>query len=81
MGGDTVGFRRDRSASALRGELVADTKKREIPILVYTVNDHGPESVADHLATLDVDGVFTDDPNALIRFYDSGPRTSGGAPR
>ena len=81
MGGDTVAFRQERSANALRVELVAELQKRDIPLLVYTVNDHGPESLADHLGRLKVDGIFTDDPDSIKRFYDSGPGTSAGAPR
>jgi len=37
-------------------------RSREVPILVYTVNDHQPGGLADHLAELEVDGLFTDDP-------------------
>jgi glycerophosphoryl diester phosphodiesterase len=45
--------------------LVERLREREAPVLVYTVNDFGPGSLARQLAALGVDAIFTDDPVGL----------------
>jgi glycerophosphoryl diester phosphodiesterase len=69
LGCNTALYREERAAKSLRGEAVAGLKKVRIPILAYTVNDHGPESLAEHMAQLGVDGLFTDDPAGLGRYF------------
>ena len=44
---------------------IAELKSRTIPILVYTINDSSHGGLADQLAELGVDGLFTDDPLAM----------------
>ena len=65
LGSASVRYRRARSASALCGNGVAELKSRAIPILVFTVNDSSHGGLADQLAELGVDGLFSDDPLAL----------------
>jgi glycerophosphoryl diester phosphodiesterase len=69
IGSESVRYRRDRRATSLRGEVVAALKGERIPILAYTVNDHGPDSLAEHLAQLGTDGLFTDDPAGLAGYF------------
>jgi glycerophosphoryl diester phosphodiesterase len=72
LGADSNAYRRQRSAAALRGGDVAELKSHGIPILVYTVNDHSPGGLADHLAELGVDGLFTDDPAGMRDHFGRG---------
>ncbi len=65
LGADAVSYRRQRSARALRHEIVTDLKQIGIPVLVYTVNHQAEGNLAPHLAEIGVDGVFTDDPSGL----------------
>jgi glycerophosphoryl diester phosphodiesterase len=69
LGSESIGYRREPAAKSLRGGAIAELKKERIPILAYTVNDHGPNSLAEHMAQLDVDGLFTDDPAGLDRYF------------
>ena len=62
VGSETVMYRRDRAPRSLEGDLVADLKRNGVPTLVYTVNDHGAGSLAEHLEWIGVAGFFTDDP-------------------
>ena len=41
-----------------------------VPVFVYTVNDAAEGGKADHLISWPVDGVFTDDPAALLARFD-----------
>ena len=50
----------------MRGGELEGLKSFGIPILVYTVNDGARRGLAEHLAELGVDGLFSDDP-ALVR--------------
>ncbi len=50
------------------GDVVTALKRRGTPLLVYTVNETGTNSVSDQLAALGVDGLFTDDPAGLVNF-------------
>ena len=52
--------------------------KSDVPVLVYTVNDAGPNGLAARLAEAGVSGLFTDDPAslaALCRITPSSTRT------
>ncbi len=62
LGSESISYRQGRSAEALWSDGIAELRSRGIPILVYTVNDHQPGGLADHLAELGVAGLFTDDP-------------------
>jgi glycerophosphoryl diester phosphodiesterase len=62
MGADSVAYRRSPGSQSLNGSLVAELRDRGIPTLVYTVNDFGAESLADHLWQAGVAAIFTDDP-------------------
>lgn len=44
--------------------LLAELAGREMPLLVYTVNDHAPGGLADRLADLGASAIFTDDPGS-----------------
>jgi glycerophosphoryl diester phosphodiesterase len=37
-----------------------------VPVLVFTVNDHAPDGLADRLRTAGVSGIFTDAPGPLV---------------
>lgn len=68
---DSVGagsdrYRRDPSARTLRVEDLSALKDAEVPVCVYTVNDHRPGGLSDHLAEAGVAGLFTDDPAGLV---------------
>jgi glycerophosphoryl diester phosphodiesterase len=78
LGAESIAYRREPGARSLRADRVAELKKRHIPILVYTVNSQGPEGLAEHMARIGVDGLFTDDPHALTRDFE---RNSGAAHR
>jgi glycerophosphoryl diester phosphodiesterase len=70
VGSESIAYRRQPSAGSLRSELITEIKNRHVPILVYTVNDRGKESLAAHLAEVGVDGLFTDDPGGLKQYFD-----------
>ena len=72
LGAESVSYRRSRSATALRRDMVNDLKQAGIPILVYTVNHQANGSLARHLAEIGVDGLFTDDPGGLKSILGSG---------
>jgi glycerophosphoryl diester phosphodiesterase len=65
VGSETVAYRRGRAPEFLEGDLVAELNRCGIPTLVYTVNDHAPGGLADHLAAIGVAGLFTDDPHGM----------------
>jgi glycerophosphoryl diester phosphodiesterase len=65
LGSESVGYRQRRTARALWGDVIWELKSLEVPVLVYTVNDHQPGGLADHLAELGVTGLFTDDPRGM----------------
>jgi glycerophosphoryl diester phosphodiesterase len=52
-------------------------KSLGVPILVYTVNDHGTGSLAERLANFGVDALFTDDPHGMAHTFAAA--TIGGA--
>jgi glycerophosphoryl diester phosphodiesterase len=65
VGSETVAYRRGRAPEFLEGNLLAELNRCGIPALVYTVNDYGPGSLADHVAAIGVAGIFTDDPHGI----------------
>lgn len=65
LGVESLAYRRAPSPDRLRGDEVAELRGRGIPVLAYTVNDRSPGGVADHLASIGVSGLFTDDPAGL----------------
>jgi glycerophosphoryl diester phosphodiesterase len=67
VGAESVSYRRRREAGNLHAGRIAELQARAVPLLVYTVNDHGPGSLARHLAELEINGIFTDDPAALLQ--------------
>jgi glycerophosphoryl diester phosphodiesterase len=84
MGSRTAAYRQTPTGGVLRAALVADLKSPAIPLLVYTVNDHGKGSLAEHLAEIGVSGLFTDDPVGMKRSFEAGSdqaRAQGHQPR
>jgi glycerophosphoryl diester phosphodiesterase len=75
IGAETDAYRRDRSRRWLDCELMDELKRSRLPVLVYTVNDHGPGSLADDLAGIGVAGLFTDDPLGLRGSFQPGTAT------
>jgi glycerophosphoryl diester phosphodiesterase len=71
LGADSVGYRRRASAARLRGGEIEGLKSHGIPMLVYTVNDGTRGGLAEHLAELGIDGVFSDDPASLVSLFGS----------
>jgi glycerophosphoryl diester phosphodiesterase len=71
VGSETVAYRTHRSPRSLEGELVAELAQSGVPTLVYTVNDHGPGSLAEDLAAIGVAGLFTDDPLGMTTSFRS----------
>ena len=74
LGSKSIAYRRSRSAGSLAD--LSLLKDNGIPVLVYTVNEHGLGSLADHLAEQGARGLFTDDPHGMrhsfeARFQDS----------
>ncbi len=63
---NNVGVRED---AVLNAELVDLAKRRSVPVLVYTVNDHRDGGIAEHLVGLGVDGLFTDDPGEMAAHF------------
>lgn len=47
-------------------EALGAPRELGIPVLVYTVNDASPGGLVERLAAWPVDGLFTDDPEALV---------------
>ncbi len=66
LGVESVTYRRSGEARSLRCDIVADLERREIPVLVYTVNHQAGGRLARDLGEIGVAGVFTDDPRGLM---------------
>jgi glycerophosphoryl diester phosphodiesterase len=81
VGSESSAYRRQPSARSLRTDLVDELKKRDIPILVYTVNSHGRESLAEHMAAIGVDALFTDNPQGLIHDLERNSAAAQRGPR
>lgn len=67
LGAESRSYRRAPSPKNLRD---FGTSELRIPRLVYTVNDIRPEGLATHLFSLGIEGLFTDDPTALVALLD-----------
>lgn len=81
VGSRSVAYRTQPAARSLRTDVVEELNDHRVPVLVYTVNDHGRDSLAEHLAAIGVDGLFTDDPGGLRQFFDQTRATAHGRPR
>jgi glycerophosphoryl diester phosphodiesterase len=67
LGAGSVAYRHHPASHSLHGEELRELAAAGIPVLVYTVNDHRPGGLAEHLAELGVAGIFTDDPAGMFR--------------
>ena len=65
LGAESIAYRNDPSSANLEAEELADLEAAGIPVLVYTVNDTRTDGLAQHLAELGVDALFTDDPRGM----------------
>ena len=81
VGAESIAYRRQPAARSLRAELIMELKDQRVPIMVYTVNGRGRESLAAHLAELGIDGLFTDDPGGLKQWFDQGRTEAQRGPR
>jgi glycerophosphoryl diester phosphodiesterase len=66
IGAESALYADRREAKLLRLDLIEELQECGIPLLVYTVNQHGPGSLARHLAELGISGIFTDNPGSLL---------------
>jgi glycerophosphoryl diester phosphodiesterase len=66
-------YRKRPAPRELRTEDLKSLRGATVPILVYTVNDRSPDGLAMHLTGAGVSGLFTDDPNGLIKLFKSSP--------
>jgi glycerophosphoryl diester phosphodiesterase len=80
IGSETVRYRREWSAAALRREVVSGLRERSISVLVYTVNHQAGGNLAGHLAEIGVAGLFTDDPAGMRRRFQGHPTDGSAAP-
>ncbi len=71
LGAGSVEHRRRRDQSALASREVESLNAGGVPVLVYTVNEHGPSSLASRLAGIGVAGLFTDDPCGMRRSFEA----------
>ena len=69
LGSESAAYRNSPSELNLMGEGVEALNAHGIPVLVYTVNEHGPSSLASRLAGIGVAGIFTDDPRGMARSF------------
>ena len=76
LGSESIAYRRNRLAGSLDVQFCAGLLAHGLPLLVYTVNCHGTGSLADHLAEMGVDGLFTDDPQGMMRWFEAGSETA-----
>jgi glycerophosphoryl diester phosphodiesterase len=67
VGSRGIAYRRKRSAQSLAD--LSLLKDAAIPVLVYTVNEHGPGSLAEDLAEIGASGLFTDDPGGMMQSF------------
>ena len=65
LGAESIAYRNDPSSANLEAEELAELEAAGIPVLVYTVNDTRTDGLAQHLAELGVDALFTDDPRGM----------------
>jgi glycerophosphoryl diester phosphodiesterase len=74
LGSESIAYHRKPIGRSLRTDLMTELQNRRIPVLVYTVNHHGRKSLAEHLAQIGVDGLFTDDPEGMKRDFSANSR-------
>src|SRR5262249_31184372 len=65
LGAGSIRYRVCPSPGALWADEISELKAAGVPILVHTVNDHRAGGLADHLARIGVDGLFTDNPTGM----------------
>jgi glycerophosphoryl diester phosphodiesterase len=70
LGAESDRYRHQPSPGRLRTEDLEPLRSRGVPVLVFTVNDRRPGGLADHLAEVGVDAIFTDDPSGLRSLFD-----------
>jgi glycerophosphoryl diester phosphodiesterase len=71
LGAGSDAYLRAPSPHTLRLDLLADLKTRDVPTLVFTVNETAPDGLAAHLAAAGVDGIFSDNPRGLEQLFHS----------
>jgi glycerophosphoryl diester phosphodiesterase len=81
LGSRSIAYRRHPTSSSLAGRVVEELRIRGFRTLVYTVNDHRPGGLAQHLAEIGVDGLFTDDPSGLRDYFEAVSERTPGEPR
>jgi glycerophosphoryl diester phosphodiesterase len=78
LGADSDLYRAKPCPERLHADELAPLRRRGVPVLVYTVNDPRPGGLADHLAQVGVDAIFTDDPGPLRALFRSTAIQGGG---
>jgi glycerophosphoryl diester phosphodiesterase len=68
LGAKSIAYRRSPAARSLVD--LSHLRNSGMPVLVFTVNNHGPGSLAAHLAEIGVNGLFTDDPRGMKRSFE-----------
>lgn len=81
LGSQSIAYRRDAAPASLAGSVVKELKTLGFPTMVYTVNDHRPGGLAQHLAEIGVAGLFTDDPSGLRAQFEAVSERTPGEPR
>ena len=81
LGSQSIEYRRHPSSLMLAGRIVEELKTQGFPTMVYTVNDHRPGGLAQHLTEIGVNGLFTDDPSGLRQLLRQAPDRTLGEPR
>jgi glycerophosphoryl diester phosphodiesterase len=69
LGSKSIAYRRNPSARSLAD--LAPLEESGMPVLVYTVNEHGSGSLAEHLAQRGARGLFTDDPRGMRHSFEA----------
>lgn len=69
LGAQSTAYRKSASVGALWKDVIDDLRASRVPLLVWTVNQHGPGSLTDHLAQLGAEGIITDDPAGMLRSF------------
>jgi len=81
LGSQSIAYRRHPASSALAGRVVEELKVRGISTLVYTVNDHRPGGLSQHLAEIGVNGLFSDDPSGHRHYFEAVSERTPREPR
>jgi glycerophosphoryl diester phosphodiesterase len=72
IGACSEAYRRSPSAGTLRIDHLRALAATRVPVCVFTVNDHRPGGLSDHLKEAGVAAVFTDDPSTIRRRWGAG---------